>query len=1159
MGLKVYIRELQADGIAKEWTNISYRVVDTSIKIKEGFSLGGKSSDISNVSLTIRALNLEDAALFHTTDKLVRITNDDVIIFEGFSDGKATVDMANDPDWVHVKISFKSYASLFSDVLAPEGGVVFEGKKILYPSDESDSLVHLLLEAVYDNVDDLYKGVLADFTEKIIVPDGVIRTKTLPIVFVPEGESIFECLETILYENRLAYVVKLGQLLILDPWKVDGVTPRQLLLSSFMSRPTIKQQPIRTRSHMVLSLAEYSYDDNYYVYDSGDPDEEGSGAQTLEPGATYPEDGDPEKLDYTCEEEDEKNIVYAKNARLETTIVKVEDGATTAANIQIDAEVTPTEATVLFTNTENVSVGVQRYRVLSDRAYWKKYSKEIKDIEKEGEEEEYDADYIADSEDAEAFIKNYHMQEYAENADISLSSSKVEITVGEVVQISGLPYKLLCVGVQTTFEGRKTPVYKYDFVPLVVVESTTGISHSGTKPSNGFRYLFLELSQTYFHYNSNGEADPASQVIIAHAQRVNIASQCLWKLGGVAQQGTGDTLSIPISVMGERENLLVEVTAGGITKGLTITRLQDGQNGGDPQYYFQWGASYDVQPDDTVDIITWGDIAIVWDNIAFITNSGVWSPSVPERPTEGESYLWQKFWNYKESKWEYVCLSGPPSADFSLEINPTTFRLSSRGVTRPDQKISAICRRINTAAPCAWEVQAPATWAYVTSGVDSEIEITIPANRQDVKSITVTCSVADIGITKSFVVTGVQEGQEKTEYLGIYPSLDQVPVSTTEGPLILGDHILVTDLATGARIPYYWTGTQWAIADGSTPASIAFDVFQDTIFDALQAPGTQTIQSVINLFCANLGSFNIFSFYAKFRNLLVGDGNGTAGSGLSVRIYDYQNGQKVTPVFVVLYDDKTLFQIDPASGRIFFGQPDEQLTAPAAGFMYDPENQEIVSANRQTIIKSNGTIECYGLEAKASRITEGYFSGSFDCDVIRTEPAPEVDTGTQWTLSVSVDQAKKLVDEIRTWLNEDQYFSSDLIRVRCPDLPELVFLKASCEVANNGRSANYEVSFLDSYGSGIDLTEYFEVLRRDNAFEDFEPTTAWTPYIQNKNYVSVPNQSIYINQALTIYKVTGGNKLFLNCPISPSEDDLLYNIKEYQVYVDSEGFVHMKF
>ncbi len=581
MELKVYLRELDSDS----WVDISPRCVRPSIKLTEGFGTEDKGSDITSLSLTIRALSLEDAVMFHTTEKLVRLDIDGVTVFEGYSDGKATVDMETSTEWVHVKVKFYSYAKLFEKEATPAGGVALEGMKILDTADTDHSIVHQLIEVMYDSLAEPYRSIMA-ITQKAVIAEGLSITKTLPIVYIPEDETIYDTFRTLLYENGLSFYFRNKQVHILSPWnpEADAVS---YPLSSFLSSPTIKQQPIKARSHMVLSLAEYTSKDGGYVYDSGDPNSDDSSAVIIDAGATHPEDGEAESLSYENPEDEDAEIVYAKDCVFDYKAVKIKEGtddelSTEIATVNYDLDMKPTEATVIFTNPNDFRIGLQRYTIAASKAYWKKYTTTVKDSVKEGEEEEYEADYIPDAESAAAFIRLYHIQEYANNGEIELSSSRIQLVPGDIIMVTGIPYKLLVVSRETAYEDELTE-WSYSLLPLVVIEVETGITHPGTKPS-GFRYIFLDATQTYFKYDSDGNPSPADQSILFTCRRVNMLEATAWKVNGVARDADSDNpdhLTITLADIEGRTNVTVEASAGGITKQMTITRIQDGAKGED--------------------------------------------------------------------------------------------------------------------------------------------------------------------------------------------------------------------------------------------------------------------------------------------------------------------------------------------------------------------------------------------------------------------------------------------------------------------------------------------------------------------------------------------------------------------------------------------------
>ena len=1155
MELRIYLRELNEEN----WIDISARTAKPTLTLKEGFSIDGKTGDITSLTLTIRALSITDAAAFHTTEKLIRVNLGSITVFEGYSDGKATVDMASSTGWVHVKVTFNAYSRLLEDSVAPAGGLILEGKSILAPSDTSNSLVHLMVEAMYAALPDPYKGLMA-ITDKTVVPAGVSRMKTLPVVYVPEGEVIFDAFASLLYENGLSFYFRDRQVHILSPWNPEAAA-REVLLTSFLAKPIIKQQPIKPRTHLVLSLAEITAEEDAVVYDSGDPDSDDSSAEIIEAWKTYPEDGEPEELSYEKADDEDAEIVCAIDPELEVTAVKIDDSGTSTepATLDVDADIRPDEGTVLFENSQIYDIGLQRWRVTAEKAYWKKYTTKVKDSAKEGEEEEYEADYIPDTESAEDFVERYHMQEYASNAELQLSSAKVEISVGEIVAISELPYKLLCISRQTSYET-DSPVWKYSFVPLVVMEVETGITHPGTRPGNGFRYLFLELSQTYFHFDGDGNPAPTDQTITVRLQRVNIASSPVWRINGIVQDTTADTITIPVSVMEGLNLISIDVAAGGIQKGVTITRIQDGSSG-NPQYFFQWAASPDMAPDDSHDVLSWGSILITWDDICFVTNSGSWTPEVPEKP-EGLNYLWQKFWNYSTKKWEFICLTGTPAQDFSLVVNPQTFRLTSRGVVKEDpaasdskQKISVTCRRINTTGAITWNVQSGLDYVEVEGG--TEIVILLPVG-EPLTAFTVACSIAEIGLTKSYVISGVQEGVKEPMYLDtIYPSLEalEAVTGTTEGPLIYGDHALVED-SNGIRKPYYYTGTQWVFADGNTPTTLMWRILQDTLYDATVAPGTTDTMSVVDIFAKNMAVFNALVYNLKARHLHVGDGDGTAGSGFMFEVYDCLNGEKVTPVFRVLFNDKVIFQIVPSTGRIFFGTPNSSLDEPETGFMFDPNADnggEISTKNRKFVINTDGE-----LTVSNATMIDGTISGLFKSQALQTEASsiPPV----SFTLVRSPEQARQLYQSVASnSFFEDRIMSawdSVYVHAESPQIANLGYIAFNKRhTAGTGGYYVWSASLLDKGFNRMQINLPFVSYNMYSGEQEYpsmsEDRNLYSQTIGDGSESSSLHQAGYIDANVTI-TVSQGDVLLLDVPL-----ETVSGMRYGQVYSDNDGILRI--
>ena len=327
-----------------------------------------------------------------------------------------------------------------------------------------------------------------------------------------------------------------------------------------------------------------------------------------------------------------------------------------------------------------------------------------------------------------------------------------------------------------------------------------------------------------------------------------------------------------------------KVTFSNGTSSYTVPYVSTGDAGGSALVYFQWSVSNRVSPDDDYAMLMWDDIAITWDmgdgtQMAFIFETGEWTSFVTDKPA-GLNYLWMKSWNYQTQQWDYIPVNGDPAMSFDLEVNPQTFKLTSRGIVKEDetysdgyQRIRVKCIKLNTKAAASWGVSDASgnwaekdvpgsgengSWHFVNSSDDAQIEIVIRSG-VELSLFTVYCQISEIGLVKTFICSGIQSGKAEVAYLGVYPSYEQLSQvdSMSEGDLMVGDHALVRP-AGSTGTPYYWNGQSWVKADGSTPSDIAWIVLKNTLYDATHSGNETESMSVIDLFASNFAAYNAF-------------------------------------------------------------------------------------------------------------------------------------------------------------------------------------------------------------------------------------------------------------------------------------------------------------
>ena len=230
-------------------------------------------------------------------------------------------------------------------------------------------------------------------------------------------------------------------------------------------------------------------------------------------------------------------------------------------------------------------------------------------------------------------------------------------------------------------------------------------------------------------------------------------------------------------------------------------------------------------------------------------------------------------------------------------------------------------------------------------------------------------------------------------YLGV---LDSIPtgdyISSLQKKVMTGDWFLLSS----TNELYTWNGSAWACINGDSVTGTTFKDLEkvsvalvDMIKIGTNNKTTATILGVFKMLCADNGFIKFLKTWALF----CGSGSETSGFYCRIADHDPTTGQSLAkPVFIVKYNGNTVFQIDPSSGNVFFGQPNSGLTAPESGFMYKASDGSIVSKDNKVVINSSGSInakDCYFENADISGVlsgVSGIFKGSFDTPSLSSLP-----------------------------------------------------------------------------------------------------------------------------------------------------------------------------
>jgi hypothetical protein len=261
--------------------------------------------------------------------------------------------------------------------------------------------------------------------------------------------------------------------------------------------------------------------------------------------------------------------------------------------------------------------------------------------------------------------------------------------------------------------------------------------------------------------------------------------------------------------------------------------------------------------------------------------------------------------------------------------------------------------------------------------------------------------------------------------------------------------------------------------------------------------------AILEAFIDSLVANEAFIKNLVAQNMKAGPGTGLASSGFRFRAQTDSVGDgSDVAVFDIFKDDKQLFKVDVATGKIYFGEH----------FWYDPSDGVIHTLNDKTVIKADGTIEAVDGSFTGNIIANsGLFKGIFDTTALKLEPGEA--SGTTNSFGNVNNQAYLIWDWTKNTLG----------------ITENVIARCTLDYDSN-------VKYIKSYSVYEYRINYYVVLM------DESYNTLYT--LKYNSYGGVVKISATIE--LTIY--TGGDKLLVSSDI-PTEST---GLDDYQLYRDGD-------
>lgn len=844
--IKVEMKELGAAA----WSDVTRSCTGVSLTLRKGFTSLGSGCNVSSLSLTLEADSLASAVLFHSTARQVRVSRDGVYIFDGYSEGDASVDSTADISRAWVTLTVKPWSACFETAAADED-LVWEHVKICDPTDKAHSLVHLMVDAVYDNLEEPYRTILASTVDRVTT--GVVISKELAFARIEQGDGIIDALSQLLHEYGLAYYMTGVEMVVVEPYD-DSPTRvvQEYAYSDFIANPVIRTAPWVVERRCEVTVGQFVEDEDETVYQLAEDGEAAGDDERIEAGASYPADGDLEAT-YSHPDEGDSLTLYHATDLTWQYLAKAADGV--EVSLQVDkAELGGTQAVFRLTNPTGAYCYLNQLTVTAGHVYLRDTSLVVKDatLPKAREAEEVEAYYMVDGSDAERYIQTYRAEVLAEKNTFTLSSARISAPEpGTLMTVGDMPVVMLVRYTEENIATGEVTIYAVAF-SVTPIGTTSTVKRPSV--SGGVSYLSLFLSGTQYTYDSSGTLDPADQLITARLQRFGTTATPTWYINGEEQDSHELAVNVPATFLDDgRYFITVRVECGDLSAEQYIYRITQGKDGHDVRFQYCYHDS------DTVAPLEGGGVWYMLGKPLFYKGrilgdfmSSLWTDFVPEKEA-GKPYLWIRSSTDGGATWgDPALISGPPAVTFSIQPSAYTYQLSSRMQVVEAQSITlqAIKENVPGDAVVSWTViPSDPVETHITplSGTGDSLTISIAVGATSA-SIAISCTISDVG-TRTLSIVGTKEGAAKPIKLDTvyYPA--SLPASTSEGGLMAGDYCLYVD-ANGNILPYIWSGTAWQQATVDSPNYK--NAMLGVLTDALTTPGTVPSTSALYAFVGQI-------------------------------------------------------------------------------------------------------------------------------------------------------------------------------------------------------------------------------------------------------------------------------------------------------------------
>ena len=535
----------------------------------------------------------------------------------------------------------------------------------------------------------------------------------------------------------------------------------------------------------------------------------------------------------------------------------------------------------------------------------------------------------------------------------------------------------------------------------------------------------------------------------------------------------------------------------------------------------------------------WNTVAMYWGSSKIVWND--WTEAVPV-PKDGE-YLWMRV-KVGDGHWRYSRLTGEHGVDgqdakvFSIGCDHTAVDRNDRLAGAVVYKFTIVVQGYENANP-----QLTVNGENMTDEMEFDEDTgaffyLFIMEKRGARPIT--AILYDGTKEMDRIELQVVDSTLQESYIGVR---DEAPSRFDETQSLLkGDWYVLKS----TNVLYIWNGTSWEEKTVDSPGDFSYlskvsIAMTDMIKIGTTDKTTATILGVFKYLAADQGFIKFLSVY----NLLIDNPDGMS---VDIRSRDEFGVPLATPVFDVKFKAKSVFRIDPATGNVYMG----------SGFFYQASDESIRSSSGKVVIDSNGQ-----LQASNAVIEDAFFSGNFDCKVIKTQNLPSI--SDPFVIStISSKQAQTFVSQIQG-SSVSSYRNNVFYECSVSLVSSARYVQFSDGLVGHGHITNIiglsfvlkthgYVTFYDKNYRELDISSY--VSGKREARMDAKPEYDFGKSISNgsiatcvitrnnKGNIYEEEFGIYFSQECTITIYTGGQMLKLDIPESST------NLSSGMVYSD---------